>query len=178
MNIRYALLTALLAVTPALVDAHGPSRQKVEKTVEISAPAAKVWGIIADFCAIKDWHPAVFSCEGEGGNAVGAKRVLTLGDANGGKIHEELLGYSAEKMMYKYKITEVDVKVLPVTTYSASITVVPGDGDTSKVTWKSGFYRGFTNNDPPPELNDEAAVKAITGVFDAGLAKIKELAEK
>jgi hypothetical protein len=26
------------------------------------------------------------------------------------------------------------------------------------VAWR--FYRGFMNNDPPPELNDEAAVKS------------------
>lgn len=176
MKLCYALLSLSLCVVPGIASAHGPSRQKVEKTVEVNAPAAKVWAVISEFCSIKDWHPAIKDCEAKGGTEAGASRVLTLD--GGGKIHEEMLQYNADKMMYKYKITEVDVKVLPVTTYSASIAVVAGDGDTSKVVWKGGFYRGFTNNDPPPELSDEAAVKAITGVYDAGLAKIKELAEK
>ena len=35
------------------------------------------------------------------------------------------------------------------------------------------FYRGHPNNDPPPELNDEAAVKAVTGVYKAGLEALK-----
>jgi len=29
--------------------------------------------------------------------------------------------------------------------------------------------RGYPNNDPPPELNDEAALAAVTGVYQAGL---------
>jgi len=29
------------------------------------------------------------------------------------------------------------------------------------VEWKGAFYRGYTLNDPPPELNDEAAVKLL-----------------
>ena len=51
-----------------------------------------------------------------------------------------------------------------------------GDG-TSNLRWKGGFYRAYPNNDPPPELNDEAAVKAVTAVYDGGLASIKEIAE-
>ena len=74
------------------------------------------------------------------------------------------------------EITEVDVKVLPVNNYSSTLSV-EGEGGKSVVRWKGAFYRGFTNNDPPPELNDEAAVKAVTGVYDAGLAAIKTAAE-
>jgi hypothetical protein len=28
-------------------------------------------------------------------------------------------------------------------------------------------------NDPPPELNDDAALKAVTGLFKDGLASLK-----
>lgn len=176
-SIVRTLFVALL-VLPGLVFAHGPSRQKVDKSITMNAPPEKVWGIIKDFCAIETWHPAIFKCEGTGGNEPGATRTLTLGDENGGKIYEELMQHSDENMSYKYKITDVDVKVVPVTTYSATITVKAADGGGSEVSWKGGFYRGYTNNDPPPELNDEAAVNAITGIYDAGLAKIKELAEQ
>ncbi len=39
------------------------------------------------------------------------------------------------------------------------------------------FYRGYPNNDPPPDQNDEAAVKAITGVYKSGLENLKKIVE-
>ena len=57
------------------------------------------------------------------------------------------------------------------------LTVAANDGGGAKVTWKGAFYRGYMNNDPPPELNDEAAVKAVTGLYRAGLENLKSVAE-
>jgi hypothetical protein len=164
---------ALLALWPLAASAHGPSRQKVTETVEINAPADKVWEVVGNFQDMS-WHPAFVKTEGTGGNDVGATRTLTL--EGGGKILEKLTKYNAEGKTLTYEITDVDVKVVPVTNYSARITVTP-DGDKSKVEWWSAFYRGYVNNDPPPELNDEAAVKAITGVFQTGLAALKKKLE-
>ncbi len=175
---KSAFLAACLALTPAVAPAHGPSRQKVVETVTVNAPAARVWDIIKDFCSISTWHPGIAKCEGEGGNATGARRVLRLGAPDGPTIREELMQHDDAQMLYKYKIIEVDVKVLPVSTYSATIAVRDNGDGGSTVEWKGGFYRGYPNNNPPPELSDEAAVRAVTGVYTAGLAKIKELAEK
>jgi len=36
---------------------------------------------------------------------------------------------------------------------------------------------GGRYNDPPDELNDEAAVKAVTALYQAGLAGLKQVAE-
>ena len=172
------LILALLCALPLVAAAHGPSRQKVEKEVRINAPAAKVWAIIADFCAISTWHPAVVKCVGTGGNEVGARRVLTIGKDGGAQIEEELQMYDADKMIYKYRITKTDVTVLPVTTYSSFLSVADNGDGTSTATWKGGFYRSWGKNNPPPEQNDEAANKAVTGTYEAGLANIKKLAEQ
>ncbi|MDX2258204.1 MAG: SRPBCC family protein [Hyphomicrobiaceae bacterium] len=155
------------AAAPA--DAHGPTRQKVAQTVEINAPAAKVWERIGNFQDMS-WHPAVAKTEGTGGNADGATRTLTL--ASGGTIKEKLIGYDATRRQIKYEITEVDVKVLPVNNYSSTITVEEAGGK-STVTWRGAFYRGYMNNDPPADLNDEAAVAAVNGVYKAGLEALK-----
>ena len=171
------LLLACLALA-GTATAHGPSRQKVVKTVAINAPAAKVWGIIADFCAISSWSPGIASCTAEGGNAVGGKRSLRIGKADGPEIIEELQAYDAATMMYRYKVVKTDNTVLPVTTYSAFLTVTDAGDGTSKVEWKSGFYRAYTKNNPPPELSDEAAMKAVSGAYDAGLANLKKIAEQ
>lgn len=173
LAVTLAFSAVALVAQPLPVDAHGPSRQKVTKSVEINAPADKVWKIVGNFQDL-NWHPAVEKTEGTGGNDAGAKRTLTL--KGGGQIHEALVKHDAEARMMKYEITDVDVKVLPVKNYSSSI-IVEGDGNKSVLTWKGAFYRGYMNNDPPPELNDEAAVKAVTGVYEAGLAAAKEAAE-
>ena len=55
---------------------------------------------------------------------------------------------------------------------------VTAEGSGSKVTWRGAFYRAYTNNDPPPDQNDEAAVKAVTGVFKSGLENLKAKLEK
>ena len=168
-----ALGLAVLALFPTLASAHGPSRQKVTETVEINAPADKVWAVIGNFQDMS-WHPAVAKLEGSGGNDANATRILTL--TSGGTIDEKLLSNDAAKKIYKYEITQVDPKVLPVNNYSSSLSV-KGEGDKSTVEWKGAFYRGFMNNDPPPELNDEAAVKAVKGVYRGGLDALKSKVE-
>jgi hypothetical protein len=47
----------------------------------------------------------------------------------------------------------------------------------STVEWKGAFYRGYMLNDPPPELNDEASVAAVRGVYRAGLDNLKKIAD-
>lgn len=162
-----AAMVSLLAGAP--IEAHGPTRQKVTEKVEINAPADKVWAAIGNFQDM-GWHPAIAKTEGSGGNDKDAKRVLTL--KPGGTIAETLTKHDAAGMSLSYEITEVDVKVLPVANYSATLSV-EAQGAKSVVEWKSAFYRGYLNNDPPPELSDEAAVKAIKGVFRSGLDALK-----
>jgi len=84
--------------------------------------------------------------------------------------------YAAE-MSYSYRIDKVDVKVLPVNNYSSTIAVFPAEGGKSTVEWRGVFYRGYPNNDPPPELNDEAALKAVGKVYRAGLESLKKKVE-
>ncbi|MBI5616181.1 MAG: SRPBCC family protein [Gammaproteobacteria bacterium] len=174
---RITALASLLLV-PALAFAHGPSRQKVEQDIVVKAPAAKVWGLIADFCSISTWHPAVKKCEGKGGNEVGATRVLTIGKEGGPQLEEELQKYDAAAMTYKYRINKTDITVLPVNTYAAFLSVKDNGDGTSTVSWRGGFYRSWGKNDPPPEQSDAAAVKAVTGVYTAGLEHLKKLAEQ
>lgn len=173
----WAFLLVSLTLFASSVQAHGPTRQKVTETIEINASAEKVWDIIKDFGVAHTWLPMVEATESEGGNEPGATRILTLGPDV--KVYETLKTYNADKMMYKYKIPvdTHDVKILPVNNYSATISV-EANGEGSIVSWKGAFYRGYPNNDPPPELNDETAVKAVTALYKAGLAGLKTVAEE
>lgn len=171
----------------AIASAHGPVRQKAEEQITINAPADKVWTIIKNFDDMS-WLPAVSNTSAEGGNKKGATRVLTLKE--GGTIKEELKKYDETKMSYAYKITEMStaktithagveekVPVLPVDNYSATIEV-EAKGDTSVVNWTAGYYRAYTNNNPPAEMNEAAANAAVGSVLKTGLLNLKTLAEK
>ena len=83
--IRIILFAAALMSCSYAVFAHGPSRQKVTKEIVVEAPAAEVWAIIENFCAIAEWHPAVHSadCDPSRGTEIGATRILTIGEARG-----------------------------------------------------------------------------------------------
>jgi carbon monoxide dehydrogenase subunit G len=174
------LILACLGLASLLVtnaaQAHGPSRQKVIKTVDIQAPPAAVWAIIKDFGSIDKWHPAVAKVVWTGGNVVGATRVVTL--KTGGEIKESLTKYDADSMTYAYEITDVNIDVYPVNTYSSQMSVKPNGSGGTTLEWRAAFYRGYTLNDPPEKYNDDAALAAVTGVVEAGVNNIKALAEK
>lgn len=166
-----------------VADAHGPSRKKVIETVTISASPDKVWQVIGNFQDMS-WLPGVKSTTGTGGNSIDpknddnevAKRTITL--EGGGVIQEGLYKYDATEHLYSYRIDKVDPKVLPVNDYSSTIKVEPSDdGKGSTVTWKGAFYRGYMNNDPPPDMNDEASQAAVTKIYKAGLANLKKKVE-
>ena len=154
--------------------AHGPTRQKVRESIEINAPQAKVWAMIGNFQDMS-WLAPVTKTTGEKGNEIGAMRTLTL--QGGATVEEELYKYEPDMLSYSYRITKVDVKVLPVTNYSSTLTVSPAPDGKAKVEWAGAFYRGFPNNDPPPELNDEAAKAAVSGLYKAGLEGLKKKIE-
>lgn len=162
---------ALVIALPAA--AHGPTRQKVVEKIAIDAPADAVWAIVKDFDALAKWHPAVEASPADKGNAEGSVRSLKL--KGGGALVETLEKYNAAGKSYSYRAK--DGGALPVTNYSSTLTV-SGEGAKSSVEWRGAFYRGYPNNDPPPDQNDEAALKAVTGVYKAGLENLKKVAEK
>ena len=180
-------VSMLLFFFTAAVNAHGPVRQKAEEEITINAPAAKVWDIIKDYSDMS-WLPTVKNTTADKGNSKGSIRVLTLKD--GGTITEELKKYDEKNMSYAYKITEMStaktithagaeekVPVLPVDNYAASIEVEDKGGSTL-VSWKAGYYRAYMNNNPPAEMNEEAANTAVTAILKSGLENLKALAEK
>lgn len=153
--------------------AHGPSPQKVEKSITIKADPAKVWALVKDFGNMQKWHPAVASTKLEK-KGEDTFRTITLKD--GGVISEKLRSADDADMKLKYEIV---TSQLPFTDYNSSITVSKGakPGET-EVKWMGRFYRLYKLNPPiPAGQDDETAVKAVTGIYDAGLAGLQKAAE-
>lgn len=171
MKKMFALLA--LAILPLTAMAHGPSPQKVDKSIVIKAEPAKVWAIVKDFGGIHKWHPGVASTkvEKKGSDTF---RLLTL--KSGGTVYNKLRGADDETMKMRYEIVE---GALPVADYNAFMTVKPGpNAGESTVNWVGRFYRVYKLNPPIPEGQDDAsALNAVTGMYDAGLAGLKKFAE-
>ncbi|MDF1583438.1 MAG: SRPBCC family protein [Methyloprofundus sp.] len=177
---KISFLALFLFLFNAVSYAHGPVRGKMTATVDIEAPAEKVWEVIKNFDDMT-WHPGINVTKATGGNEAGATRELAV---DGGTITEELKSYNDTKMSYKYKITDMsvvktiqhsgqseDVPVLPVDNYQGVITVKK-KGNSAVVTWVATYYRGYMNNNPPVELNEETADEAVTHVLKTGLTSL------
>ncbi len=124
---------------------------------------ARLWTQFGGWCAIKDWHPAIASCE-ESTEGDAKFRVLTLKD--GGKIKEKLL--DVKPNFYRYEIVE---SPLPVKNYQAQFALTPDDDDEDEINfaWSAVF-------DPADGKTDKEARDVITSIFKAGLDNIKATA--
>jgi hypothetical protein len=132
---------------------------EVKKRREAPGKPADLWAVVGDFCAIKDWHPAVADCEQieEHGDTY---RILTLGD--GGKIKEKLT--DTDDTGYSYEIVE---SPLPVKNYSATLEVGEDDEpDRVEIEWEAEF-------DAADGTEDAEAEKVIVGIFNDGVSGIK-----
>lgn len=166
----------ILLFLPALALAHGPSRQKVVKDIEVNAPPEQVWAIIADFCSITTWNPEISACEASAGNQPDNLRTLTF--SNGAQIQDKLARYKPEQMLIQFVLVQPNTKAMPVNTLGSTLSVAATEYGRSRVQWKTAFYRAFPGASPPPELSDEAAITAVAKLLDAGLHGIKSLAEQ
>lgn len=164
------LALATLSFTAA---AHGPSPQKVEKTVVIKAAPAKVWAVVKDFGGIHKWHPAFTATKVE---KKGEETFRTLSVKGGGEIYEKLRSADDKEMKLKYEIVS---GIAPVADYNSfmQVTAGPGAGE-STVTWVGRFYRTYKLNPPIPEGQDDAtALKFVTDAYESGLANLKKVVE-
>ncbi len=112
------IITSILLIFISFnVFAHGPSPQKVEKSITINASPDKVWAIVKDFGAVQKWIPLVTDSkvEKKGEDTI---RILVL--KSGGKVIERLKGIDEEAMKLKYEIVE---GAIPVADYNSFIVV-------------------------------------------------------
>jgi mxaD protein len=183
-------LMAMLVLLPVVaIAANAPPRHTVEEKIVINADPATVWAAVKDFNSFHVWHPAVKATESTGPNEKGTQRTLTLEDGN--TITEELQVFKEEGMTYKYAIKAMssvgtvddhgetlEIPVIPVNKYISFVTVKAVDGG-SEVIWKAKFYRAYHgHHDVPEALGDDAAVNAVTAVYQAGLTNLKSMLEK
>lgn len=62
-----------------------------------------------------------------------------------------------------------DPTTLPVTNFSTILSVHPHPGGGSVVEWRAAAFRGYPNDNPPPNLDDATAVAAMHRYLRSGL---------
>lgn len=135
----------------------------VSRDTVVDASAATVWKLIGNFNAIDVWHPVVVSSDLSGnGTEPESVRVLTLGD--GATVTEPLVSYDADEFSYTYAITE---SPLPIENYEATISLSVGADGKTVMTWEANFDAAGAS--------DEEVKEIMTGIYDAGLAKVASI---
>jgi mxaD protein len=175
MNKSIVVLTLVALGAPWAVLADAPKTLHIVETVEIKAPASKVWATIKDFDSLNSWHPAFAKDEIIKGtnNTVGAVRQLTVKD--GPTFTEQLLAFSPKTHSFRYKI--IDPSPLPMTNYVSTISVKAGADGMTVVTWSGRCKRKNTSDTPPDAESDAGVTKFLTGVYRAGLDNLKKTIE-
>jgi mxaD protein len=166
-------LASALSIASGHVHAAAPWLH-VTQTVDIQAPAGKVWDTVKNFDQLNTWLPPVAKdeiVEGQN-NTVGAVRLLTLKD--GGTVKEKLLAYTPAARTFRYEIVE---SVLPVSHYTSVVSVKSAGKAKSTITWSGRFKRKNEGPSPGDKENDKAATDTITGVYQAGLPNLKKMLE-
>ncbi len=175
---HYWYLGLLAAVLPFVANAHGPSPQKVVKEVVIKAEPAKTWAVVKDFGNMHQWHPGVATTAVEERKDAESEAMLqhrTLILKDGGKVVEKLREVNEADMKIDYKMVD---GTIPVSNYRAVMQVKAGPGaGESTLTWTGRFYNKANSMEAKPGEDNPAANAAINGIYDAGLAGIKQFVE-
>lgn len=159
----------ILALLPLSASAHGPTPQKVEESVDIAAPLERVWSEVKAFSRIADWNPALSASAG--GDAVGGQRTLTF--SNGQTIVEGLDEADEAEHGLRYRLVKENPAAFAVGSHFSRMRLSALPAGHTRVQWTSRFYRADSGNEPPEDLNDEAAVRAMSDFMRRGLDGLK-----
>ncbi|RJF80577.1 SRPBCC family protein [Oleomonas cavernae] len=128
--------------------------------VEAKATPDQAWALIGDFCGIKNWHPAIATCEL---SEMDGAKIRTLTAKDGAKFVEKLVKWDDAGRSYTYAILE---SPLPVEKYVSTLKVEEDD-EPGKVAiiWSSSFE--------PKGVSETDARKVVADIYVAGLLALK-----
>lgn len=157
---RVALLAlfAALAVTCG-AGASTAAAATVSLSVDVPGTPSAVWSFIGPFCAIKDWLPPVGTCSEDGRQP--PTRTLVTKDGSMTFVERET---ARNDLRHSYTYEFVS-SPLPLSHYSATISVASKGNGYSTVTWRGSYT--------PDAGKADDAKRALTGIYAAGLGSIK-----
>jgi hypothetical protein len=126
-------------------------------SIDIAAPADRVWQLIGGFDSLPDWLPYIPKSElGEGG------RVRRLANPDGNVIVERLMAFDEAGRSYSYAILQAP---FPVKDYLSTLRVCDAGGK-AHVEWSGNFT--------PVGVSEQEAARLFQGIYDDGLKALAE----
>ena len=139
-----------------------PNYETVSKSIEVNAPAEKVWARVGKFCDVGEWYPAVD----------GSACTYLAGDGDVGTVrsvaHEVLVG----KTQFSYTYAQAPREDTPYNLYHGTFEVIPASATTSRLHYVLFFDTSM--------LDADARKKYLTSrdtMLDVRLKNMKVLAE-
>ena len=159
---------ALASLAVLSFSAHADGKLNSYFSINIDAPASRIWDIVKDYDGLDIWHPAFSGADIKSGtnNEVGAIRTLTIQD--GPSFDEELLAWDPMQRSFTYRV--IDPAPLPLKNYQSTMTVMQLEPGVSNVTWRSQY-----ENNSNGEMPDEELIAFLNGVYQAGLEQVRAM---
>lgn len=174
MFTRTGIAAIALYLSAAAALACGPNRNREITTIEINAPADRVWALVGNYADL-GWTGRIAKTEATGGTTPeAAKRKITF--ATGAIFTDTLTAYEPDLRSLTFRTDDEDIKEMPVEGYVSKLTVREESGK-SIVECRGAFSRSYLKSDPPPEQSDEAAIAAVRSFQEASLASLKRRIE-
>lgn len=175
MNFSRCIVVAVLALVASPFAWADANELTTTQRIRIKAPAEKVWDYVGDFGGLARWLKTLQSSRLvlRDRNEVGAIRELLRG--NGTRVQEKLIEYNPYEMQLTY--TYADGAVM-ASDYFATMKVNDLGNGESEMVWVGKYKRINYWQDPPPEGQDDASVRAFFDkVYQAGLESLKKTVE-
>ena len=163
-------IAALCAWCAAILPASAGGLLNSYESIEINAPAGKVWNAVKDFDSLDKWHPMFSSdvIKAGGNNEIGTVRTMTVKD--GPSFDEELLSFDVLDKKFGYRL--IDPVPLPVSEYAATFQVVPVRRGVTAIQWKSSY-----RNNSDGKMKDEEVIAFVDKALRVGLENLKAMLE-
>ncbi len=135
-------------------------------SVEVGAPADRVWAVTGNFNGLPDWHPAVERSVLEPAAGGVGRRVTNIGGSGPRReLTERLVFYDAEARAYAYTIIAGPA---PFVDYVGHFHVVPLGPGRCRFEFSARFNAAAGKT-------DAEATERIRTFYEAGLANLPKL---
>ncbi len=158
------VLTALAMLAGAAPAFAAPEYVTIAMEIEVNKPAAEVWAKVGEYCDISEWFPQLDCVMTSGDGGMGTVRVLA-----GGRVTEILIAKTDLSYGYTQPVTEGQFYSL----YHGFMEAKPVTATTSKLL----YTLVLDESDKADQAAKDADIARRRTQFEAGLAKMKEIAE-
>ncbi len=181
---KYVIITLLILVSAfcvlLVVASLQPKDWKLERSVLIKAPPAKVWAVVSDFSRFNEWNPYYHADPGAKveylgpAATVGSRYTWDGAKSGAGTITTKVISPN-ERLDY-----ELDFKrPMAVINEGAFVLSRTDDEDLTRMTWiMSGVHSGFAGLVSRMVYLFYNKEKMLGPMFEDGLSRLKMICEK